>query len=73
MKFQSDLNRCGDNLRHLREKQRMTIDALAVLSGIPADMISRFEKGEGGDVAIADLLKLAEVLNARLSDIITSK
>lgn len=73
MKFQSDLNRCGNNLLQLRENHRMTIDALAVLSDVDADTISRFEQGDGGDVAIVDLMKLAEALNAGLSDIITSK
>ena len=67
MKFQSNLDRCGKNLRRLREKQRMSVAALAALSGVTEDAISRFEQGQGGGVAIADLLKIAEVLDVELS------
>jgi transcriptional regulator with XRE-family HTH domain len=66
MKFQSDLDRCGKNLSRLREKQRITVDALAVLSGVLKDSINNFERGKGGDMPIGDLLKIAEVLDIEL-------
>jgi transcriptional regulator with XRE-family HTH domain len=69
MKFQANLVRCGDNLRQIREKQRMTINALAVLSGVDPEVISLFELGSGGGMALTDLLRLTEVLGVELTAI----
>lgn len=69
MNFKADLARCGNNLRWFREQQRITIEALSALSGVAEDTIMRFEQGNGGDMIIANLLKLAEVLDVELSHI----
>lgn len=70
MKLQTALAQCGGNFRRLREQRRISVDALATLSGIDDRTIRQFEQGKGGDVAIIDLLRIAEVLDIELSDIL---
>jgi transcriptional regulator with XRE-family HTH domain len=71
MPFQEALRRSGRNLQRIRYEKRMTTAALAALSEVEEEAITRFEAGNGGDVAIADLLKMAEVLDVYIRDILS--
>jgi len=69
MHNESNLIRCGKNLQLLRNQKNISIEALAALSGIAAEVIERFESGNGSDIFVVDILQLAETLNVDIGAI----
>lgn len=53
----------GVYLRELREKRGMTLNQLALYSGVSASLISRVENGQRGTPKPDSLVKLAKALN----------
>lgn len=62
MPFKEIRRKCVSNLQQIRQEKCMSIEALAVLSGIDAGEICEIENGTT-DFYISTLLQLAEVLN----------
>ncbi len=71
MYSKADLIRCGNNLRRLRVKKGLLVEALAARSGVNVEKIIQFESGNGGDVLLSDLLLLAETMDVYIRDILT--
>ena len=59
----------GPNLRHMRQEKNLTLDELAIRSGVSRAMISKIERGKSAPTATV-LGKLAKGLNAGLSQLI---
>jgi transcriptional regulator with XRE-family HTH domain len=65
-----DVEVVGRILRENRYQRALTQDQLAELTGMPQTRISRFELGLVTDPSIRDLLRLAEILDIDLDDLI---
>ena len=59
--------RIGRNLREMRLKARLDVDALAVRAGLPMAVLARYEEGRLR-VPVEVLARLAELLHRPLGD-----
>lgn len=57
--------KCAANLQQIRGERRLSVEALAVLSGVDENEIRQIESGVA-DSYIESLMKLAETLNVDL-------
>ncbi|MCY8520975.1 helix-turn-helix domain-containing protein [Bacillus atrophaeus] len=59
----------GEQLRTLREERKLTVNQLAIYSGVSAAGISRIENGKRGVPKPATIKKLAEALKIPYEDL----
>lgn len=59
----------GEQLRMLREERKLTVNQLAIYSGVSAAGISRIENGKRGVPKPATIKKLAEALKIPYEDL----
>ena len=62
----------GEKIRHLREKQRLTLDDLAIKTGFDVEMLDKIEK-ETITPPLGTMIKLSRALNTVMSSIISEK
>lgn len=69
--FSEIQKRCGRNLRQVREEKRMSVEALAALSGVDEDEIKGIAAGTN-DFYISTLFLLVDELNVDFRRIMVS-
>ncbi|MBN2332523.1 MAG: helix-turn-helix transcriptional regulator [Deltaproteobacteria bacterium] len=62
----------GEKIRHLREKQRLTLEDLAEKTGFKVEMLENIEK-EAITPPLGTMMKLSRALNTLMSSIISEK
>lgn len=62
----------GEKIRHLREKQRLTLEDLAIKTGFEVEMLDKIEK-ETVTPPLGTMMKLSKALNTVMSSIISEK
>jgi transcriptional regulator with XRE-family HTH domain len=58
----------GEAIRHARKQQGVSQEKLALIAGVDRSYVGRIERGDN-NIAILTLLKLAQALDIRVSDL----
>jgi transcriptional regulator with XRE-family HTH domain len=66
-----DFKRIGERLMLARWRRNLTQEQLSKISGVTQRVISEVERGKREGVAFATIIRLAEVLEVSLDDLIT--
>lgn len=66
-----ELVNIGNNIRYFRKKTHLTQEQLAEKSGLSVNFISRLERTSDQNVSIKTLIKIAEVFNISLAELVS--